>query len=132
MERYSKKRELILNVLRSRNDHPTADMLYKEIVEIMPQIGIATIYRNLSSLSESGKIVKIETKQGEPDRFDGETKPHIHLNCIECNNLYDIFISDEQYTNLNDELKNIGKIIDAEITNTNIILKGKCKKCRDK
>ena len=40
MERYSKQRELILNVLKERKDHPTAEMLYNDIIKIMPTIGI--------------------------------------------------------------------------------------------
>ena len=69
MERYSKQRELILNVLKERKDHPTAEMLYNDIIKIMPTIGIATVYRNLAALYESGQILKIETKQGEVEHI---------------------------------------------------------------
>ena len=64
MERYSKQREIILEVLKNRKDHPTAEMLYNEIAQEMPGIGIATVYRNLASLYKTGKIQKIETMQG--------------------------------------------------------------------
>ena len=83
MERYSKQRELILNVLKERKDHPTAEMIYKDIIKIMPTIGIATVYRNLAALYESGQILKIETKQGESDRFDGNLMPHLHFQCFQ-------------------------------------------------
>lgn len=132
MERYSKQRELILNVLKERNDHPTAEMLYKDIVKIMPTIGIATIYRNLAALCESGQILKIETKQGESDRFDGNLMPHLHFQCLECNKIQDIFLNDEDNNKLNDKLKEFANIINAEVTNSKIILKGKCEKCKDK
>ncbi len=132
MERYSKQRELILNVLKERNDHPTAEMLYNDIIKIMPTIGIATVYRNLAALYESGQILKIETKQGESDRFDGNIMPHIHFQCLECNEIQDIFLNNDDNNKLNDKLKEFANIINAEVTSSKIILNGKCEKCKNK
>lgn len=132
MERYSKQRELILNVLKERNDHPTAEMLYNDIIKIMPTIGIATVYRNLAALYESGQILKIETKQGESDRFDGNITPHLHFQCLECNEIQDIFLDECDNKKLNEKLKEFANIINAEVTSSKIILKGKCEKCKNK
>ena len=132
MERYSKQRELILNVLKERKDHPTAEMLYNDIIKIMPTIGIATVYRNLAALYESGQILKIETKQGESDRFDGNIMPHIHFQCLECNEIQDIFLNNDDNNKLNDKLKEFANIINAEVTSSKIILNGKCEKCKNK
>ena len=132
MERYSKQRELILDVLKSRKDHPTAEMLYNEIAQEMPGIGIATVYRNLASLYKTGKIQKIETMQGEADRFDGDLRPHIHFECSKCNEIYDIFLDEEENTELNDKLTELTKIINADFTSSKIVLKGLCQKCKEK
>ena len=132
MERYSKQRELILTALRNRKDHPTAEMLYKDISKIMPTIGIATVYRNLAALYENGQILKIETKQGESDRFDGNIKPHLHFQCLECNKIEDIFLNDKQNEELSKKLKDFANIIDAEFATSKIVLKGRCKDCKDK
>lgn len=132
MERYSKQRELILNVLKERNDHPTAEMLYNDIIKIMPTIGIATVYRNLAALYESGQILKIETKQGESDRFDGNLTPHLHFQCLECNEIQDIFLDECDNEKLNEKLKEFANIINAKVTSSKILLKGKCEKCKNK
>lgn len=132
MERYSKQREIILEVLKNRKDHPTAEMLYNEIAQKMPGIGIATVYRNLASLYKTGKIQKIETMQGEADRFDGDLRPHIHFECSKCNEIYDIFLDEEENTELNDKLTELTKIINADFTSYKIVLKGLCKKCKEK
>ena len=131
MERYSKQRELILNVLKERKDHPTAEMIYKDIIKIMPTIGIATVYRNLAALYESGQILKIETKQGESDRFDGNLMPHLHFQCLECNEIQDIFLYECDNDKLNEKLKEFAKMINAEVTSSKILLKGKCEKCKN-
>ena len=132
MERYSKQRELILNVLKERKGHPTAEMLYNDIIKIMPTIGIATVYRNLAALYESGQILKIETKQGESDRFDGNLTPHLHFQCLECNEIQDIFLNECDNEKLNEKLKEFANIINAEVTSSKILLKGKCEKCKNK
>ena len=123
---------LILNVLKERNDHPTAEMLYNDIIKIMPTIGIATVYRNLAVLYESGQILKIETKQGESDRFDGNLMPHLHFQCLECNEIQDIFLDECDNEKLNKKLKEFANIINAEVTSSKIILKGKCEKCKNR
>ena len=130
MERYSKQRELILEALRSRKDHPTAEMLYNDILKIMPTMGIATVYRNLALLYENGQILKIETKQGESDRFDGNIKPHLHFQCLECNKIEDIFLNDAQNKELNEKLTEFSSIINAEVTDSKILLKGRCENCK--
>lgn len=132
MERYSKQRELILNVLKERNDHPTAEMLYKDIIKIMPTIGIATVYRNLAALYESGQILKIETKQGESDRFDGNLTPHLHFQCLECNKIQDIFLDKYDNEKLYEKLKKFANSINAEVTSSRIFLKGTCEQCKHK
>ena len=50
MEKYSRQREMILQSLRNRVDHPTAETLYEDIKAKMPEIGVATVYRDLSDL----------------------------------------------------------------------------------
>ena len=132
MERYSKQREIILEVLKNRKDHPTAEMLYNEIAQKMLGIGIATVYRNLASLYKTGKIQKIETMQGKADRFDGDLRPHIHFECSKCNEIYDIFLDEEENTELNDKLTELTKIINADFTSSKIVLKGLCQKCKEK
>ena len=54
MKKFSKQRELILNSLKSRKDHPTAETLFWDLKKEMPNLGIATIYRNLQNYKENG------------------------------------------------------------------------------
>jgi len=45
----------------------------------------------LDLLAEKGIIRKLEVG-GEQKRFDGDTSPHYHIRCVECNRVEDIFI----------------------------------------
>ena len=119
MKKYSRQRELILQSLKNRMDHPTAEMLYTDLKEQMPEIGIATIYRNLSDLCQIG-----------PDRFDGNKKEHIHFECSKCHEIEDIFINEGQSKRIDNEVKKLSEDIGAECENANIWLTGLCKKCK--
>lgn len=131
MKKYSKQRELILNSLRNRKDHPTAEKLYLDLKNEMPELGIATVYRNLSDLCEEGKIIRIKTASG-PDKFDGNTMPHIHFECKECGDIIDIVLFENQVKQLDNDLKSFAKQINAEVEDSEITITGFCKKCKKK
>ena len=86
--KYSRQREMILNNLCSRKDHPTADELYLDLKEELPNLSLGTLYRNLALLSDNGTILKFHC--GTSDRFDGNNNLHYHLICDRCNRLYDL------------------------------------------
>lgn len=130
MKKYSKQREWIVKSLKQRSDHPTAEMLYSDLKKQVPEIGIATIYRNLNELVEEGEIIRIKSRSGK-DRYDGNTMPHIHFECDVCMEIQDIFLQEEKIKMLDNEMKSLVKKINAELTSSSIILKGICKKCNN-
>jgi len=129
MKKYSRQRELILQSLRNRMDHPTAEALYEDLKSQMPEIGIATVYRNLSEMCELGEVIKIKPKVG-PDRFDGNAEEHIHFECNKCHEIQDIYINNNQSKKIDNEIKKLSENIDAECDKSNIWLYGLCKKCK--
>lgn len=87
--RMTSQREVILNELRRMKTHPTADELFERVRRRLPRISLATVYRNLEILSETGLIKKIETS-GRQMRFDGNTKEHSHIHCLKCGKIEDV------------------------------------------
>ena len=67
--KYSRQREAILDNLKSRVDHPTADMLFQSLRKDDPKISLGTVYRNLGLLAELGRINKISAQNGI-ERYD--------------------------------------------------------------
>ena len=130
MEKYSRQRELIYHSLETRKDHPTAEELYLDLKEKMSEIGIATVYRNLSDLCQKGKIIKIKSKYG-PDRFDGNLMPHIHFQCEQCNNIVDIELKSEEKEKIDNDLLAVLNKTDAILTTSEILLIGICKQCQN-
>ena len=46
--KYSRQRELIKNFLTGRRDHPTAEIVYRNVRQQNPNISLGTVYRNLT------------------------------------------------------------------------------------
>ena len=86
---YSKQRETILKVLRENMNHPTADRLYELVRRELPDISLATVYRNLNRLAAAGTIRSIRDLDGSV-HFDHNVEKHYHFICTKCNKVYDV------------------------------------------
>ena len=122
IEKYSKQRDAIIQELCSRTDHPTADEIYMSLRNVLPSISLGTVYRNLSKLSDDGKILKLSCDGA--DHFDGNIKQHYHLFCNVCHRVYDIDVP---------VFKDLDLIADKEyggkVFSHNIMFYGICTKC---
>jgi Fur family peroxide stress response transcriptional regulator len=85
----SKQRDAILTFLESRTDHPSADIIYMHMREIMPNISLGTVYRNLGLLCELGQITKLPCDD-KVDRYDARISPHNHFICEKCGKVIDL------------------------------------------
>lgn len=89
--KYSKQRDALLTILKNTTSHPTADTLYTELREEIPNISLGTVYRNLAQLSRNNEILAIETRAGKI-HFDGNPEMHYHFVCDKCGRMYDVDI----------------------------------------
>ncbi len=89
MNTRSKYREVIIRILRNTKSHPTAEWIYRRVKREIPEVGIATIYRNLKSLSSDGQINAIASTNGI-NHFDANVDEHYHVRCVACGRIADI------------------------------------------
>lgn len=87
--RYSDK---VLEIVNNAAAHLTAEQVYLTLKQQYPGVVLATVYNNLNSLFEQGKIRRISV-EGQPDRYDRNTR-HDHLVCRRCGALADVHLAD--------------------------------------
>ncbi len=87
--RNSIKRNRILELLRSVTSHPTAEWIYMTLKDEIPELSLATVYRNLEQLVNLGVVQKIEGQE-KTSHYDGNASPHFHLTCTKCMKIFDI------------------------------------------
>ncbi len=90
-QKYSRQREAVYAALRSVRTHPVAAEVYDLVRAEIPDISLATVYRNLSQLAKSGKALTITDEKGVV-HFDGYVHPHNHLFCGQCHRVVDVDI----------------------------------------
>ena len=87
--RHSKKREAILELIRSTRTHPKAQWVHEQLKSLFPVLSLGTVYRNIKILLEEGELASAGVINGE-ERFDGELQPHSHAICTGCGHITDL------------------------------------------
>ena len=123
--KFSKQREIILNEVMNSHLHPTADSIYTSLKKDNPGLSLGTVYRNLSKLTENGLISKLSIPN-QSDRYDKNIKPHAHLICEKCNNIYDV-----ESETINKFINDLSNEENLSITNYDIVLQGICNSCKE-
>lgn len=127
--KYTKQRELILKFLYEHDGHFTPEELNVQLKKIYSQenIGIATIYRTLTLLEESGIVTSISFgTQGKKYEF-GLKKHHDHLVCVQCGKIVEFYDETIEKKQLE-----IAKNFEFKITDHIMKIIGICKSCQKK
>ena len=81
-------RALILALLRTTDEHPTAEWVHAEVRRRRPRVSLATVYRNLRLLARHGLLAEIHG--GSSLRFDARVDRHHHFTCAGCQRIFDL------------------------------------------
>ena len=123
-KRYSKKREAIYNALAATREHPSAEWLYQQLKPEYPDLSLATVYRNLSLFKTQGLIQSLGMIHGI-ERFDGNTKPHVHFVCNCCSAIQDLHQMDAPQRLCSEAAQHIG----GQVDNCQLMFFGTCRDC---
>lgn len=123
--RDTRQRQLVLEEVTSRCDHPTADQIYLAVREKDSRISRGTVYRNLSGLAESGAIIHVKVPGA--DRYDLRTDFHYHMICLGCGSVEDMPV---EYMEELDRRASEGS--GCRVLRHRMIFEGYCAKCAAK
>lgn len=85
MQRTTKQRTAILDALSRQEEFRTAQQLHDDLRESGSSVGLATVYRTLQALAESGAVDVLVTDDGEAIyRQCAQSAHHHHLVCRRC------------------------------------------------
>ena len=121
----TKQRIVILQVLQNGRSHVTAQEVYEAVNQNNPEIGFATVYRFLRSLSENNFITEIRMG-GLPARYEWADKDHHdHLTCVKCGSI-------REFENqiIEDMQKKISQNFGFQLTDHVLELYGICPACQ--
>jgi Fur family peroxide stress response transcriptional regulator len=85
----TRQRGVVLEVVRTSENHLTASEVYEAARKLLPSISYATVYNSLRYLKDAGLVDEI-TFGNAASRFDRETARHDHAICSVCGKLVDL------------------------------------------
>lgn len=115
----------ILELLENSDTrHYTAEDIYKALIDIGEDIGLATVYRVLTQFEAASLVTRHHFESGQAVFELNHGNHHDHLVCVKCGSVeefYDEIIEKQQ--------KKIALEKGYSITDHNLILYGICPKC---
>ena len=119
------QRHAILEAVLERDDHPTAEQIFRTVSERHHGISRATVHRTLETLVSMDMIAKL-CHPGSVTRYDSRTGIHHHLMCTRCNRVIDFQDEHLDAIRLPDT-----SAFGFEVVDLRVELRGLCKQCRD-
>lgn len=120
------QRIAILRNLEGRKDHPSADMVYKELEPDYPTMSVATIYSTAQLLADAG-LIKIISIDDRRVYLDPDTRMHGHFQCTQCKRIIDFNVSEKKLLHSVASPEEI-----AHIDSTEVFFYGICNNCVEK
>ncbi|MHC4545066.1 MAG: Fur family transcriptional regulator [Planctomycetota bacterium] len=82
------QRMAVYKVLIESKQHPSAEVVFRKVRGVIPNISLDTVNRTLLTLADIGAAFIVEGS-GDVKRFDGRLETHQHFKCIKCKRIVD-------------------------------------------
>lgn len=123
--RITETRKAVIRYLIDSKDHPSAEMIYQDLLPKFPNMTLATVYNNLKLLLEAGFITELKRKNDTTVYYDFMGHDHVNLICQQCGAILDLDI--EQPSLIEQVEKETGYHIQKEV----LTLYGLCPNCQE-
>jgi len=118
----------ILELMESSNvRHQSAEDIYRALLELDEEVGLATVYRVLTQFESAGLVTRHHFEGGQAVFELNREGHHDHLVCVSCGKV-------EEFTDeiIESQQKKIAENKGYSITDHSLTLYGKCPTCQKK
>lgn len=120
------QRIAVYKFLKSTKKHPSAETIYKSLLSEYPTMSLATVYKALKTLVDVNLVQELNVGEGN-FRYDGNTQPHPHIQCIQCGRVDDV--EGICFSSLNEKIKDK---VNYEVISNQVYFYGICPDCQKK
>jgi len=120
------QRRAVFEAILDRQDHPTAEQVYRAVRQGLPQISRMTVHRILGTFVSLGLVAKT-CHPGSAARFDPKIHQHHHLVCLDCGAIIDV--EDPRLNKIPWPQVNPREFT---IQDCHVHFRGRCARCRQK
>ncbi len=122
----TKQRRAVLEAFLGSEEHVSAEELYKIVSAKEPKIGLATVYRTLALLTESGLAAELDFGDGQKRyELNFEHEHHDHMICTQCGKIIEF-----NHPLIEKLQEDVAQEHGFEMTAHKLDMFGICKNCR--
>ncbi|WP_335341409.1 transcriptional repressor [Bifidobacterium oedipodis] len=126
IERNTKQKDAIHAALAACDEFISAQELHRKLEDGGVKVGLATVYRQLNALADTGEADTVRLDGQQLFRLCGDDGHHHHLVCKNCGKTVEIESPSESW------LKGIADKYDFTIENHTLEVFGLCADCRNR
>jgi Fur family peroxide stress response transcriptional regulator len=117
------QRMAVYRALIVSREHPSAENLFRQVRQELPNISLDTVNRTLLTLNQIGAAYTVEGS-GDAKRFDGNPDDHQHFKCVKCKKIVDIY--DENFG----EIQTPAVLNGCSVLRKTVYFEGICDTCK--
>ena len=106
-----------------RHGHINIEDLYREMLKEFPSVSLATIYKNINQMIESGLVQEVKLPAAK-SVFEIVKEPHLHMVCDRCHKVEDVIVGTDIV------IREAEKASGYRILDSFITLRGICPACQ--
>lgn len=125
--RITETRKAIIAYIIESDQHPSAEMIYNDLLPSYPTMSLATVYNNLKFLLEENFVTEIKRSNDATTYYDFMGHEHLNIICEVCGKITDFM--DVEIPSLKKEAHDQ---TGYKITKEQLILYGICPDCQQK
>lgn len=123
--RITESRKAIISYMIHSVDHPSAEMIYRDLKPKFPNLSLATVYNNIRFLVDEGFVSEIKPSNDNTTYFDFMGHKHLNVVCEQCGNITDFMDIDFSLIQ-----KEAAEQTNYNITKTQFLIYGICPECQ--
>jgi Fur family peroxide stress response transcriptional regulator len=93
------KRIVIYDYLIKKRNHPTVELIHKELLLQIPTLSKTTVYNVLNLFVDKGVVQALDI-EGNELRYDADTSCHGHFKCTKCGEVFDFEMDSKSFPEL--------------------------------
>ncbi|BDR52629.1 transcriptional repressor [Bombiscardovia nodaiensis] len=123
--RQTRQKEAVRRILRGQREFISAQELHELLAQAGEHVGLATVYRQLASLAQSGSVDTIEHKGSQLYRLcAAQRRHHHHLVCESCGKTVEIAPPNEDW------LRSVAAAQGFTVSSHTLEVYGLCAQCQ--
>jgi Fur family transcriptional regulator, peroxide stress response regulator len=123
--RVTPQRMAVYKTLLASKEHPSAEVVFRQVRKLFPSISLDTVNRTLLTLNGM-RVAFVVEGSGDAKRFDANLETHQHFKCLRCRRIIDFH--HEPFNKIDVPGKLRAKFT---VLRKTVYLEGFCDRCKD-